>query len=699
MAYSNGVFHIDLVNGNDAARTALSSCTASNPSGSITRINKTAHGLVTGAVVDLTLFTVWLNGAWKITVVDSDNFDLDTAVWQTTADPNGTVTPRGGASWADAWRTIGSGATALRIQPGDKFKISKTADPVSFGIDATWTDRSKAVTLATSLSKKVEDAISGWTAATNVTVSTNAIRKIGATAITIGSAGAFTTGKMAYKEIAGGGTQDFSAYTHINFWMRPNTAAAIAANTYQIVLCSDATGDTPVSTFNIPEMAASAAFQPVSIDLGTAMSASVQSVAIWAIVDPGTVTFSINNIFASNGDLTLFNLIGKDNEVYYAIQSVDDLTVNIDSNATDAGGRGYSGTTSTETLYYRVPFTVTLASGTYATITEAGTSAIEKNHYEGGWNTSTDTLDGITAIANSVKGTGSALSLQAYVKFSNFIISGFALISLNSFIHIENVILNSCASAINDGVNSRSDCYYKNVKILNSSTTPTTQGSIIYENCEFRNGSGSGSNGSPGDNYINCTFANNQSSGVALSIVSRFGQGAVLCRNCLFDETTEVAGNVDRTGFVWSFDHDNTTGNHWGFTFGGTINWQTTVKNTGAAGSWRVNISNSARTILQPVYFKIAEIAVSASSLVTVNVWVKKDHATNIGASIYVEDEAYNIDGVAAMTDTKANDTSWEELTLTFTPTEAGIVPIYASAWYVAGNSDAYFGPLTVTQA
>ena len=95
MAYTNALYYCDPINGSDTARTALTTCTASNPSGSITRINKTAHGLLTGAIVDLTLFTAWLNAAWKITVVDANNFDLDEAVWQATADASVTVTQRG----------------------------------------------------------------------------------------------------------------------------------------------------------------------------------------------------------------------------------------------------------------------------------------------------------------------------------------------------------------------------------------------------------------------------------------------------------------------------------------------------------------------------------------------------------------------------------------------------------------------------
>ncbi len=143
MSYSNATFYVDdgSVSGNpgdDSARAALAGCTASNPSGTITRINYVGHSLTTGAVVDLTDFDAWLNGAWKITVFDADNFDLDDATWQSTVDASGTVTPRGGSSWADAWETISDGPLAARIQPGDTIRVAKSGDPVSVG-GATWT--------------------------------------------------------------------------------------------------------------------------------------------------------------------------------------------------------------------------------------------------------------------------------------------------------------------------------------------------------------------------------------------------------------------------------------------------------------------------------------------------------------------------------------------------------------------------------
>jgi hypothetical protein len=89
MAYSNAIYYIDQENGADCAD--LTVVIASNPSGSITRMTKAAHSLRTGIYVTASGFTAWLNTEWRITVVDADNFDLDGAVWQATADANGSI--------------------------------------------------------------------------------------------------------------------------------------------------------------------------------------------------------------------------------------------------------------------------------------------------------------------------------------------------------------------------------------------------------------------------------------------------------------------------------------------------------------------------------------------------------------------------------------------------------------------------------
>lgn len=150
---------------------------------------------------------------------------------------------------------------------------------------------------------------------------------------------------------------------------------------------------------------------------------------------------------------------------------------------------------------------------------------------------------------------------------------------------------------------------------------------------------------------------------------------------------------------MWSFDHDDTPGNQWGFFTGGTVNLQTSVVHASEPVAWKVSLVNNNASQYNPVTIRLGPFAVAASALVTITAWIKKDHATDVAAKLYVEDELYNLDGVTADSATKADDTSWEELTITFTPTEKGAIPVFVDAWYVAGASNVYIGSITVTQA
>jgi len=133
MGYSNAIFHMDYVNGNNAARTALTSVAfANNGSGGV-RATKISHGIVTGAIAAVTLSTNY-NGNWKITKITDDTFDLDTATY--VSDRTGTVTPYGGQNWADAWKT--PAAVGAILLSGDIVKMAKSPDPTSLGITASW---------------------------------------------------------------------------------------------------------------------------------------------------------------------------------------------------------------------------------------------------------------------------------------------------------------------------------------------------------------------------------------------------------------------------------------------------------------------------------------------------------------------------------------------------------------------------------
>ena len=121
MAYTNATFYLDYVNGNDAARTALTSVAFSNNGGGTLLATKASHGLVNGAVIDVTGTTNY-NAAYIISGVTLNTFVI-TATY--VSGQSGTVTPRGGSSWTDAWQTITTGPTAARTAAGDTILIAK----------------------------------------------------------------------------------------------------------------------------------------------------------------------------------------------------------------------------------------------------------------------------------------------------------------------------------------------------------------------------------------------------------------------------------------------------------------------------------------------------------------------------------------------------------------------------------------------
>jgi hypothetical protein len=296
-------------------------------------------------------------------------------------------------------------------------------------------------------------------------------------------------------------------------------------------------------------------------------------------------------------------------------------------------------------------------------------------------------------------GLGFAFQALTGWRFENFKLARLGTFANLQGLHeLNNVIF--CGGNIFTQTSLVRDVVIKDCKFLNCALGGFISGSdIYYINCQFLSGSTFSVQAFGGNSFISCSFANNGSASISLNAAGTFGTAAVLLRNCTLSDATEFSFTTDVFPVVYAFDHDNTQGNQWAFHNGGTVNWQTTVFQGSDPGSWRTVTTAATRTSLNPIPVKIAEVACAASALVTVKAWVKKDHATNIGAAIYIEDALYNIAGVVATQTTKADDTNWEELTLTFTPTEAGVVPIFAKTWYIAGNSNSYVGSVTITQA
>ncbi len=307
MAYSNATFYIDYESGTDIARTALTSVAVSNNGSGLVRCTKTAHGLVTGAVGTATLNYA---GVWMITVIDANNFDLVDSTYSTATAL--TFTPFGGSSKTDAWKTISTGATAARIQPGDTCRIK--ASPVETLIgDATWTQYSPTVTLPGAVTADICTCETSWTTSTNVVSTTDSSKtKLGAVSTRISIASGFTTGKVAYFAT---GTLDLSAYQQVSFFV--SNSVLYTAGPLALQLCTDAIGDVVVHSIPIPSNpSTNGYFVPVTMDFGVPLDSAINSISLSANSDPGAIVLYFDNIIAckasaSADSVSLISLVGK----------------------------------------------------------------------------------------------------------------------------------------------------------------------------------------------------------------------------------------------------------------------------------------------------------------------------------------------------------------------------------------------------
>ena len=336
--------------------------------------------------------------------------------------PNAGTGSQDGSSFANAAPTV---ATVTGAAGGDTIKVMKTSDATSMSQNATFTNKSATVTLTSAVTANI--TLDGaWTASANVTCTTSSTRKEGSNSSSIAIASGFTTGLAAYKAFT---ATDFSSYQQISFWIQAN--ATVSGSVLRVDLCSDNAGVTAVDSFTITRALAQNAWTSFTMDKGSALGSSIQSVALTCLSDPGTVTILIDDVIAcksvaSADSLNLNSLIGKNDGIWWPIMSINGTTVVIDEDPAQAAssvGRGYSGTTASTTIYKR-EVQSTAAAATASTVVDrfAGTSGTAGNvvTISGGWNTTDMTTQtGETFLTgNDGLGIGFDMSGKNYVTLS-----------------------------------------------------------------------------------------------------------------------------------------------------------------------------------------------------------------------------------------------------------------------------------------
>ncbi len=308
-----------------------------------------------------------------------------------------------GLTFALRKKTLASVATA-GAAAGDTIRVMGRPS-TSSGINATFTNLSGTVTLASALTQSLYTSGAAWVASANVTTTANQAGKLGATsASNIAIAAGFTTGKAAYFAT---GSLNLSTYQQLSFWINPTIA--VAAGVLRLDLCSDTTGNTVVDSLTLPALT-SAQWNCITINKGANFGASIQSIRLHAISDPGTVTLTIDDVIAckaaSNvGCLTLNSLVSSDNATWYGVKSINGTAVRLDTggpaSAQSAVGI-WSGTTGSLALSLLQPLSLSAGGTGGAPITDTFNNAASGTDgsritISGGWNT-TDmtTQDGLT---------------------------------------------------------------------------------------------------------------------------------------------------------------------------------------------------------------------------------------------------------------------------------------------------------------
>lgn len=160
---------------------------------------------------------------------------------------------------------------------------------------------------------------------------------------------------------------------------------------------------------------------------------------------------------------------------------------------------------------------------------------------------------------------------------------------------------------------------------------------------------------------------------------------------------TAVSGGNNRI----CIDNFNNTGNASVYTDGGRVITQTSTMINGSGKEWKlstIELTNFNRTASSPLSLSIGKFYVNANALVTVKVFMKKGNASSIGGQLICR--GGQLDGVTNdVIANKANDLNEEELTIAFTPTEAGVIEIEVQAYYISGHSFIIVDKLTITQA
>jgi hypothetical protein len=174
---------------------------------------------------------------------------------------------------------------------------------------------------------------------------------------------------------------------------------------------------------------------------------------------------------------------------------------------------------------------------------------------------------------------------------------------------------------------------------------------------------------------------------------------APLKSNNLIDNYT--SNHNIQSGMAWySKNHDGVSGAVLTQYQYGSVEKETSIRHTASGVSWKIDVLNSNASSANPIQWLLTKLIVNANAAVTCKIWVYRD-GTGVNGGLRVKKGA--VAGVTSQVDAVITDTTvntWVECSLTFTPTEAGAVDIFAMGYYESNAShNVYLDDFSATQA
>jgi len=523
-----------------------------------------------------------------------------------------------------------------------------------------------------------------WTTSTDITCSLSQIRTEGYYSVSLSIGTNFTTGKIAYKTLSS--QLDLSSYQKISFFYASN--ANHATNIFKICLCSDQSGDTIIDEFIIPVvtgMSATIEFIPITIDKAANLGSNINSIAIYAISDPGTIVIYLDNIISckSGNSLSLKSAVSKNtnSEPWCMIDAIYNNNIFINQ---------YFGANETVDTYHRELFELESQSDNYLQVSGTNGNVIK---YQGGYNTSTDLIDGetyfrcrtgFTALHTngqdnivldkiSVLGAGTGLYITGSVNCD---------ISMNNIINTSRIGPNSLYinTSYNNKINIKNLLYFNNINITNSDNNIINikKHNLNLTHSGYNNKIYASQNADPNIKQYNIAtnsklylqdFESNQS----VDFIQTTNDNSVIYTTRLYRE--------DDKNFITRYD--------------GQVSSQTIIRHTNTGLAWKLYLTNTVNQYV-PLKLSILKLAVKANKLVTVSCYLYRDSPLITGALVCERWQLNGIDQDAIAYTSLLN--SWEQLQITFTPTQEGVVEVHAYAYGTATYS-IYVDDILFTQA